>query len=247
MIFVNIFTYKGDEEIVSYAARSAKLVFGDECEVNVIDDSNNPIGQKYKDILKEHNIQYRTSTFNRNHNLNGKECCVGILEEIVKSTNGDKTGISIKLDSDTLIFKRALFDAFIKDDQIAYMASNRPQGVFSGICYCIKNNILDKCLKNMKAVDIDLTIAPEDVAIGCIAVLSGFPKSNYIIPGWNDVTKTGESCGWLYKNANRKEIFAKYYELFTICTVGNWFLTEGLKREDRNIVMEGLFSQISEN
>lgn len=247
MIFVNIFTYKGDEEIVTYAARSAKLVFGKDCEVNVIDDANNPISQKYKDILKEYNILYRTSTFNRKHNLNGKECCVGILEELVKSAGDDKTGISIKLDSDTLIFKRELFDDFIKDDRITYMATKRPQGLFSGICYCIKNHILDKCLKNMKAVDIDSTVAPEDVAIGCIAVLSGFPGINYIIPCWNDITKTGISCGWLYKNENKKEIFAKYYELFTICSVGNWFLTEGLKREDRNIVMKGLFSQIPEN
>ena len=102
--FVNIFTYKEDEEIVKYSALSAKYVLGDDVEVNVIDDNKHPISEEKIKELNELGIFYRQSTFDRKHNLNGKECVVGILEEIKKSTKG-RAGVSIKLDSDTIIIQ----------------------------------------------------------------------------------------------------------------------------------------------
>ena len=44
--FVNIFTYKEDEEIVKYSALSAKYVLGDDVEVKVIDDDKHPIAEE---------------------------------------------------------------------------------------------------------------------------------------------------------------------------------------------------------
>lgn len=86
--FVNIFTYKEDEEIVKYSALSAKYVLGDDVEINVIDDNKHPISEEKIKELNELGILYRQSTFDRKHNLNGKECVVGILEEIKNLPKG---------------------------------------------------------------------------------------------------------------------------------------------------------------
>lgn len=246
MIFVNIFTYKDDEEIVGYAASSAKLLFKDECEVNIIDDIEHPLSETSIKKLTDFGIFYRTSSFKRNCNLNGKVCCIGILEEIIKSTKG-REGYSIKLDSDTLLLNRKLFDEFKNNEYIKYMAPNRPNGIFSGVCYCIKNELLDSMLNNLNLITIDENRAPEDVVIGCLATLTAMPYHCYTIPAYDDTTKNGYSAAWNYKCENHPEIFKQYFNMFSICTVGNYFLDEKLTKKDRIEPMKGIFSILLNN
>ena len=197
--FVNIFTYKEDEEIVKYSALSAKYVLGDDVEVNVIDDDKHPISEEKIKELNELGIFYRQSTFDRKHNLNGKECVVGILEEIKKSTKG-RAGVSIKLDSDTMIAHREIFDKFYDTESCMFAASHRPGSIFSGICYLIKNDILDKMIKMANDCDIHETSAPEDMTIGCLATICSMPNSIYIMPEWNPNKKEddGLCTAWNY-------------------------------------------------
>lgn len=241
--FVNIFTYKEDEEIVKYSALSAKYVLGDDVEVNVIDDNKHPISEEKIKELNELGILYRQSTFDRKHNLNGKECVVGILEEIKKSTKG-RDGVSIKLDSDTMIAHREIFDKFYDTESCMFAASHRPGSIFSGICYLIKNDILDKMIKMANDCDIHETSAPEDMTIGCLATICSMPNSIYIMPEWNPNKKEddGLCTAWNY-DCDLKYI-EEYYKLFFIVTFGNWFTVKGNTKACRNKPMELFLNQI---
>ena len=66
-----------------------------------------------------------------------------------------------------------------------FAASHRPGSIFSGICYLIKNDILDKMIKMANDCDIHETSAPEDMTIGCLATICSMPNSIYIMPEWN--------------------------------------------------------------
>ena len=125
-----------------------------------------------------------------------------------------------------------------------FAASHRPGSIFSGICYLIKNDILDKMIKMANDCDIHETSAPEDMTIGCLATICSMPNSIYIMPEWNPNKKEddGLCTAWNY-DCDLKYI-EEYYKLFFIVTFGNWFTVKGNTKACRNKPMELFLDQI---
>lgn len=128
-ITIVCFCYKDDEFVLPFSLKSANTVFGDNLKIALVDDDDNPIGPTTIEKLKNDltcEFVYEKSKFERNKNLNGRPAVNGIVDSFIKHSNG-RNGIVIKLDPDTMILKRGLFDNFMLDNNMEYIASCRPR------------------------------------------------------------------------------------------------------------------------
>ena len=207
----------------------------------MIDDHTAPISQGMVDKLNSDltcEFVYEQSTFNRNHNLNGRECIYGMVDEFIKHSAG-RDGLLIKLDPDTMILKPQIFDEFMANNATEYMASTRPGCHFSGICYCIKTDLLEGGKKALDNLYIPLDKGPEDYIIGLAMSCASLPYLSEMITvyGGADNVKTS-AVGWNYASNNLDEGSEMYYKTFEIVTYGNWFMHQGLTKLDRCKPME---------
>ena len=82
-IAVVIMSFSGDKPCLNECLRGIELQKskGYNIEVFIIDDANNPL-ELSEEQLKQ--VHYRKSYFNRNGNLNGTQCAIGMLMEMVR-------------------------------------------------------------------------------------------------------------------------------------------------------------------
>lgn len=247
MWYFNVFTYNEDQDVLPYCVDAVLKVFKDNCKIFILDDNNHPMDESIVDgiVKKDNCITYRKTTFERNHNLNGKECCLGMMEQYILNSNGDKEGVTVKLDPDTIITSYNIFEEFL-NEPTNYMGSHRPGGIFSGLVYCIKNHILEKQLEILKMVDFPMNRGPEDVCLGLIASLLSMPEQPKIIRDWNPVTG-GNATAWNYENEVNEMVAKVYFKNFDIITMGNWFLYKNLTKHDRIKPMQLIMNCFDKN
>lgn len=245
-ITITCFCYKGDEEVLPYCLKAADNAFKDrDLKICVIDDHTAPISEEMVERLQKEltcEFLYEQSTFNRNHNLNGKECIYAMVDEFIRHSKG-REGLLIKLDPDTMILKPDIFDEFMANDSTEYMASTRPGCHFSGICYCIKTELLEGGKRALDNLYIPLDKGPEDYIIGLAMSCASLPRLSEMITvyaGANNV-KTS-AVGWNYAMDDLVNGSEMYYKMFEIVTYGNWFIHPGLTRLDRCKPMEKMLA-----
>jgi hypothetical protein len=95
-----IFTFSGDalplRECVNGAIAAGLAPY-------VFDDINSPLPRHVSTWITENGGFHILTTFNRNGNLNGTACAIGIVRSMVQSMILSRSKIALKIDSDTLI------------------------------------------------------------------------------------------------------------------------------------------------
>ena len=215
-----MFCYKDDENILEYSLKAANNIFGDDLKIALIDDNNNPISLDYLENLRKIltcEFVYQRSYFNRNYNLNGKECVYGEVDCFIKHSK-DREGIVIKLDPDTIIFKRNLIDNFISCNSV-YSST----GYYGGHCYMMKTSILEKGKKMLDNFEIPDNCGPEDYIIGlamCAADVS--KRSSFLLSEWTSGNPSADSTWWNFDNSVIRENIKLYYDMVEIICFGGW-------------------------
>lgn len=238
-VVVNYMTYKGDQEILEYSLRSVLKVFGNNpLEIYIMDDDNNPMDESY---VKKYTgmadfIHYEKTTFERNKNLNGRECVIGMLEKFIEHA-GDKEALNMKIDPDTIVCGKRVFDEVYNAPNADYAATTRPGCHFSGILYCFRTHPLKEALRLIKEFPVPTDRGPEDYIIGLALSAASLPRLSLMIGVWNDRSREreGVSCAWNYgiKKEDYNRMIPFYCSIFQIVTMGNWFIHEGLTPKDR--------------
>lgn len=244
-VIINIMTYDGDQNVLPFCVRGLLKVFEkNEKEIYIMDDSNHPMAEEVVKSVKalSPSVHYETTTFERNHNLNGKVCCVEMVKKFKE--HSEEGALNLKVDPDTIVMHRRCFDEFMSMDNSGYMSCQRPGCYFSGVCYGFKTDVIDKALQLIKQFPIPYEKGPEDYCIGVAMCAGALPRLSVLLSPWNEKSKEGSYCGWNYSCDLNEKIFKMYYELFQYVSVGNWFLTPGLTKEDRVAPAAGLLKMV---
>ena len=92
------FTYSHDQDMLQYSIRSINMLKSQyDIDIFIIDDANMPMS-----FIPE-NVIYIKTSFNRNRNLNGKECLIGMIQEYEKIFQYCDYDWCIKIDSDVYV------------------------------------------------------------------------------------------------------------------------------------------------
>lgn len=238
------FCYKGDECVLPYSLKAVANTFENDLKICLVDDGLKPISTEMVERLRSEllcEFEYEISHFERNRNLNGKECIENIVDRFIKYSEG-RDGLVIKLDPDTMILRRDVFDNFMYNmPNSDYIAPTRPGCHFSGICYCIKTHILKAGREMLNNFKIPTERGPEDYIIGLAMSAASIPKLSEMISVWHQGEPRAEACGWNFmNNPPTAESVEMYYKMFDIVTYGNWFMhkNEGLTLESRVLPMQ---------
>lgn len=229
---INTFTYLGDADLIKGFIRNMKQVVP-YAYVHIIADAANPLPKELISyIRKVPKVDYRESLFKRNGNLNGKEAIVGILNTMLSTSPKGEDSISIKIDTDTIISKDTWIQKFA-NSRTKYLASPRPlAGVFSGVCYAFKRDLLEKTALQAQRTPLYDT-APEDICVGCLAVPLSFPEGfTYAIP-YTKETPNGTWIGWSYTEPKTEKRAMDFVSNMEVITVGNYHMHEGFTKQDR--------------
>lgn len=232
LVVANIMTYKGDQEILEYCLRSILATFKDNpLEVYIMDDSLHPMDDRNIRWFKKLSpcIHYEQTSFERNRNLNGRAAVEGMLGKFIEHAAG-RDALNLKIDPDTIICHREVFDEVYNAANADYAATTRPGCHFSGILYMFRTAPLEKALELARQFPIPEVRGPEDYIIGLAISAASLPKLSLMLSVWNDAEKKGLSAAWVYSIPKDKYgvMIPIYYHLFQFITMGNWFLFDGL-------------------
>lgn len=231
---VNIMTYKGDQNILPYCVRSILKVFEKhDTKIYIMDDSNNPMNDEFVDEVANisSSVIYERTAFERNRNLNGKVCCVNMIQKFLEhSVEG---ALNLKVDPDTLIAHKRIFDEFYHNKNTAYASCSRPGCYFSGVCYMFRTEIIERALKIIDTFPIPEKTGPEDFCIGVAMCAASLPKLATLVNAWNYKSDEGVVCGWNYNCPNDEKHIDLYYKKFQFVSFGNWFKYKNLTLNDR--------------
>lgn len=187
------FTYGPDFDCLVESVRSLRRVPG--CRrtpIYVFDDGNYPMTPEQVQKLPE-GIHYERTYFNRNKNLNGIECVIGMLIcfERVKRETGAK--LIFKIDCDSIIHSLKYWVNAIKKEgyDMAGMCVNPDYLYCAGPCYVMRSEIIYDLLVNIsKLLESEISKImphlPEDHSITELArmldkkvkVLDNSPNNN---------------------------------------------------------------------
>lgn len=232
LVVVNIMTYKGDQEILQYCLRSLLKTFEkNPLEIYIMDDSLHPMDDRNVRWVKKlsPSIHYEQTTFERNKNLNGRACIEGMLEKFIEHANG-RTALNLKIDPDTIVCHKEVFDEVFNAQNSWYASTTRPGCHFSGILYMFRTEPLEQALKLARQFPIPDVRGPEDYIIGLAISAASLPRLSLMIDVWNDAAKTGLACAWNYNitEDHYTEMIPFYGKVFQFITMGNWFIHPGL-------------------
>lgn len=248
-VIVNIMTYKGDQEIIPYCVRSLLKIFEkNPLEIYVMDDSKNPMNGRNVRWLKNlapNKIFYEQTSFERNKNLNGMPCVVGMMEKFIEHANG-RDALNIKIDPDTIVCHREVFDEVYNHPNSGYASSTRPGCHFSGVLYMFKTEYITRALELLKTFPVPDHTGPEDYIIGLAFSAASLPKLSLMIDVWSDESRKGAACGWNYgiEKAKYPSMIPFYHKMFQFITMGNWFASPNLTSADRIPPSEALVKYI---
>lgn len=182
-ITIVVFCYRGEEEILPMSLGRAHAALPD-AHIHLFDDSTDPLKASTVEMLQERTgCSYQTTAFDRQRNLNGKECIVGELDCMLKAmdADGNKDGYVIKLDPDTLILRPNLvLDAI--EAGAKWISHNSMKGHFAGMFYAIHRDILEVVYSNAQVMTLPEHCA-EDETIGALCYIAA-AQGTY---SWTDV------------------------------------------------------------
>ncbi|CAJ0592249.1 unnamed protein product [Cylicocyclus nassatus] len=213
---------EGDQNIVGCCMDSFLTVFDkNTVEFYLMDDGTNPMDEK------------------RNYNLNGRECITNQLKKYIEHAGDRDDALNFKVDPDTIVTKRAVFDEVYNAPNVYYAAPDRVGSYFSGAMYAFRNKPLKKALEIAEIMAIPEDRGPEDYLIGLAICAGASPNYSMCIPKWNDKANEGYFSGWDYgiKPENLEKMTKWFYDKFQIITYGNWWVwkKQGITLDDRPI------------
>jgi hypothetical protein len=156
MIPACIFTYSGDALPLRECVRgviAAGLV------PYVFDDAESPLPRHMLAWLESNGAQYHVTDFQRNGNLNGTECALGIVCSMILAMRFTGSEIALKLDTDTLILDGSPF--LTESTGVCAKAENRH--IPYGACYSLTRGAAMAVFHGLQGQN-DPT-APEDLTI----------------------------------------------------------------------------------
>lgn len=221
---VCIFCYSGDSDILPLCVESVRHTFPT-AAIHVFDDEQDPIYTHAWKAISQYSVNYKTTSFPRGGNLRGKDCIMGMLLEMKKAGRGCDS--VIKADCDTLVMGRKWHDDFLDSHRHA-VASLRHGSLFSGICYSLKTDFLDRLIRRLEPLPLPET-AGEDVVIGALTSMYAYPHGYiYHLPQ----SRENQTSRWTAYNYAEPVSPGKYARLFDVVTFGNNFVY-GLPPESR--------------
>ena len=239
-VIVNIFCFKGDQNILGCCLDSILTVFDrNAVEFYIMDDGSNPMDEDFVKTLEKSypTLHYEKTSFRRNFNLNGRECIINQLKKYIEHAGDRDDALNIKIDPDTIVTKRAVFDEVYNAPDVYYAAPDRVQSYFSGALYAFRNKPLKKALEIAQIMNIPEDKGPEDYLIGLAICAGASPHYSMCIPKWNDKANEGYFSGWDYgiKPENLEKEVKWFYDTFHIITYGNWWVwkDKGITLDDR--------------
>jgi hypothetical protein len=156
MIPACIFTYSGDalplRECVRGIIAAGLMPF-------VFDDADSPLPRHMVAWLESQGAAYHQTDFPRNGNLNGTDCCIGILSSMILAMHQARSRIAFKVDSDTLIIDPL---PFIEQSTGVYSTAQNRRAAF-GCCYSLTMEAAKAAFVTIQPQN-DPT-APEDLTI----------------------------------------------------------------------------------
>lgn len=183
-IDIVVFCYRGEEELLpmSLGRLRGELPFA---RIHLFDDAKDPLREHVVKQLQElTGCTYEKTTFDRNKNLNGKECIVGELECMMKvmRENNNQTGYVIKMDPDTVVL-RANLVLEAMNNGAKWISHNSMKGHFAGMFYVIHWDILQKVYDNAKVMQFPDNCA-EDETIGALCYIAAAQG----VYSWTDIS-----------------------------------------------------------
>lgn len=180
-----VFCYRGEEEILPMSLGRAHAALP-EAHIHLFDDTLDPLKETTVEMLKERTgCAYTQTSFDRQRNLNGKECIVGELQCMLNAMDADdnQDGYVIKMDPDTLILRpNLILDAI--DAGAKWISHNSMKGHFAGMFYAIHRDILEQVYTNAQVMVFPEHCA-EDETIGALCYIAA-AQGTY---SWTDVEK----------------------------------------------------------
>ena len=177
-IAIFIMSFSGDEGCLFQCVRALeKLSPRYDFEIFVIDDGHNPL-----ENIPE-NVHYSKSFFNRNGNLNGRECVEGMLFCMLEAARLSGADVVIKIDSDIILNNLN----WVKDfnplqSHIGFQIQN--QSHVSGCCYSLPTSALVKMLKVLRSEPKNRDI-PESILMTSLSEKVGLKKVLHVCDSSN--------------------------------------------------------------
>jgi hypothetical protein len=182
-ITIVVFCYRGEEEILPMTLGRAKAAFPT-AKLHLFDDSLDPLRPAtVAQLSSQFGCSYSVTTFDRQVNLNGKECVIGELESMVSAMDADdnKDGYLIKMDPDTIVLRpEYVLNALARGAE--FIAHNSVKGVFAGMFYVAKRDIIEAALVTAREASLPDACA-EDCTIGSLCYLTAHRRPHV----WMDV------------------------------------------------------------
>lgn len=174
-IIAHSFTYAGDAELaeenalcIRHALPEAKLV--------IIDDAQNPCPEDIRFKLEEMGVEWRISHWRRNGNLRGPEAILGIVSEMLSSSENDND-ILVKIDPDTALLDGKELLSFAQGNKIIWGSASHICPMH-GCAYAVRAHALKQVREILSLTNLP-PHAPEDCSIAN-AIMYLFPdKEQY--------------------------------------------------------------------
>lgn len=158
-----VFAYGGDAlpviECVRHLTRLGVRVW-------VFDDSSHRLPGWVKGDLWRMGAAYFATSFPRRGNLNGTECCIGMLEAML-STEAETV---LKIDADTLLVRPELF----APGNVGCCSTMTARRDAFGACYSINRETIKAAVAILRGMPRD-PFAPEDLTIWSAIRATGHP------------------------------------------------------------------------
>lgn len=160
-IIAHSFTYAGDAGLIKENALCIRQALP-EAIIVVIDDGHNSCPESIRREMEDLGVEWRVSTWNRNRNLRGKEAILGIMDEMLSSTESDDD-VLLKIDSDTALLDGESLREFARSNNVLW-GSTSSICTMHGCAYAVRARALKKARKVLSIKDLPAT-APEDCSI----------------------------------------------------------------------------------
>ena len=210
-IAVFIMAFSGDSECLCQCIRGLEeqKKKGFDLEIYICDDNNNPLNEEQVQAVQDKIKGYKKTYFERNCNLNGKQCAHGMLMEMLRCARESKAEFVMKVDCDMYIRDLHNFLKPLEEDRESVIGFklNKDMNYCAGVTYLLPtsglyNAVRDfyKWYKNEKENDPQwIAHCPEDWAITrCVTAVNEFTMVQ-----WDN---SCEPQNWLMSPFNFREI-----------------------------------------
>lgn len=207
------FTFDGDADCLLTSVESVRRMHGAEVPICLYDDAAHPLSQEVVRLVRP--TVYEQTDFNRQGNLNGKACILGMLNCLQGAGRVTQSTWISKIDSDTLLLR----DWCMWDYDVRFQGSMwHCHTLGAGLNYTMRADVPEDILQMLARSPSILTgRLPEDATISLLAhVVSPFGAVSHICAPGHPDRLVG---GWKYVpgKESRREDGAR----FAVLTFGN--------------------------